>query len=154
MSKTEDLIYAESDGGCAHCGIRDSRVLTVHHLTQAAPKIEDYDNKIVLCHNCHQAHHAGKGPTESQLRVIKRRLIAKTLTVTGLNAMKLAYRKGEVVAIPFLLLHLVELRLLEQTQVFSSWDGIGDQNSHSLDAEVGYRLTDRGRVLLERWKLK
>ena len=106
MPTTDDLLYAETDGGCAYCGMRDQRVLTIHHLIQETPKNEDYDNKLLLCHNCHHAHHAAKGATVEELKTIKRRLIIKTLTVLGHNALKLAHRHGEVVALPFLVTHL------------------------------------------------
>src|SRR4051812_48976836 len=98
MPAVDDLLFAEVDNSCAGCGHRDSRALTVHHIDEAKPKNENYDNKIVLCHNCHQCHHEEKGLTHEQVRTIKRRLIIKTLTRQGLNAMKQAHRKGVVIA--------------------------------------------------------
>ncbi len=68
MRRADELLYIETDGGCASCGLRDSRALTIHHLVQTKPKNENYDNKIILCHNCHQCHHQGKGPTLKELR--------------------------------------------------------------------------------------
>ena len=154
MSSTEDLLFAETDAACAHCGLRDIRVLTVHHIEQSKPKNEDYDNKIVLCHNCHHAHHAGKGPSAEQVQEIKRRLIVKTLTVPGLNALKQAHRRGHVVAMPFLVNHLVEQRYLEYKETVSNWVR-GDQNpEHVVDMTVVYTITERGRHLLEKWALK
>ena len=112
MSATDDLLFAETEGGCANCGLKDSRALTIHHIEQSKPKIEDYDNKIVLCHNCHQCHHEGHEPTAEALKDIKRRLIIKTLTRPGLNALKQAYSRTYVVAMPFLVNHLVEQQYL------------------------------------------
>jgi len=154
MSSTDDLLFAETDGGCAYCGMRDSRVLTSHHLVQASPKNEDYDNKIVLCHNCHHAHHAGKGATADELQMIKRRLIIKTLTTPGHNALKLGTRQGQLLAAPFLVLHLVELQLIEKLRVSEQW--IEDESSpeRATDIENVYRLTERGRAFVEKWKLK
>lgn len=154
MSSTDDLLNFEADGGCAHCGLRDVRALTIHHLDQSKPKNEGYDNKLYLCHNCHHCHHAGKGPTSEQLREIKRRLIVKTLTIPGLNAMKQAYRRGHVVAMPFLVNHLIEQRYLEYKEVVSNWVR-SDQGPDALvDMTVVYTITERGQQLLEKWALK
>jgi hypothetical protein len=153
MATTDYLLYAETDGSCAHCGLRDSRMLTIHHLVQTKPKNEDYDNKMVLCHNCHHAHHAGKGASAEELREIKRRLIIKTLTVPGHNALKLAHRQGEVVALPFLVLHLVELQLLEKTQTISQWSSDEDPTTEAPDIDAGYKLTKRGNKCVEKWEL-
>lgn len=109
MATVEDLLQHETDGSCANCGFRDSRALTIHHLEQGDVKSEDYDNKLLLCHNCHQCHHQNKGPSKEELLSIKRRLIIKTLTRPGLNALKEAYRRSLVVAMPFLVNHLVEM---------------------------------------------
>lgn len=153
MSATNDLLYFESDGGCANCGLRDARALTVHHIEQTTPKNEAYDNKLVLCHNCHQCHHDGKGPSHKDLKEIKRRLIMKTLTIPGLNAMKQAYRKGHVVAMPFLVNHLIEQRLLKHKETVSNWIR-GDQDPETVvDMTVVYTITDRGKELLKKWNL-
>lgn len=154
MTTTEDLLYAEVDGGCAHCGLRDARALTIHHLEQSRPKNEDYDNKIVLCHNCHHCHHAGKGPNDEQLRAIKRRLIVKTLTVPGLNALKQAYRRGHVVAMPFLVSHLIEQQYIVYSETVSNYAPIGHDSSTLVDMTAIYTITDLGKRLLEKWVLK
>lgn len=123
-------------------------------MEQQKPKNEDYDNKLVLCHNCHHAYHAGKGPSADQLREIKRRLIVKILTVPGLNALKQAYRRGHVVAMPFLVNHLIEQRYLEYKETVSNWMR-GDQDPQSLvDMTVVYTITERGKELLDKWALK
>jgi hypothetical protein len=151
MSDIEELLFLETDGSCASCGLRDRRALTVHHLDQEEPKDEAYDNKVLLCHNCHQCHHQGKGFTVDELRVIKRRLIIKTLTRPGLNALKEAYRRKVVVAMPFLVNHLVEFGYLEYLDCVQSEEtGRGEQ----VVAQAKYTISSRGRTLLERWGLK
>jgi hypothetical protein len=153
MPQTAELLFLETDGGCANCGLRDARALTIHHLEQTTPKNENYDNKLVLCHNCHQCHHQGKGPSEDDLQDIKRRLIIKTLTRPGLNALKQARRKGSVVAMPFLVNHLVEFGYLEHKQDVSSWsdDDVGPNDNV---VEALYAITSEGQSLLDKWKLK
>ena len=153
MPVTEDLLFSETDGGCANCGLKDSRALTVHHMEQSKPKNEAYDNKIVLCHNCHQCHHRGHEPTADALKDIKRRLIIKTLTRPGLNALKQAYRRTYVVAMPFLVSHLVEQRYLEEKEVMSS---MGDEDDPSVEVaiSIAYIITPEGRQFLEKWDLK
>jgi len=153
MARTDELLLIETDGGCAYCGHKDSRALTIHHLTQSSPKNEDYDNKLILCHNCHHQYHAGKGATADELNNIKRRLIAKTLTRPGLNAMKQAYRKGAVVAMPFLVNHLVEFGYLAQGEVVSQWS---DDNTQGevITIDATYSITVDGKALLEKWGLK
>lgn len=152
MPVTEDLLFAETDGGCANCGLRDSRALTIHHLEQSKPKNENYDNKLVLCHNCHQCHHRGHEPTAEALKDIKRRLIIKTLTRPGLNALKQAYRQTYVVAIPFLVTHLLEQRYLKEEEVVSSVSS--DEGTVTVADSVAYTITPEGRQLLEKWNLK
>ena len=127
--------------------------MTIHHIDQSTPKNEDYDNKLVLCHNCHQCHHEGKGATVEELKTIKRRLIIKTLTRPGVNALKYAYRKGAVCASPFLVNHLVEFSYLVQGQTISSWstDSAPDEEIIT-DAE--FMITPDGKKLLEKWGLK
>jgi hypothetical protein len=121
MACISELLLVETDGSCANCGLKSDRFLTEHHIEQSNPKNEDYDNRIVLCHNCHQCHHQAKGPSTDQLREIKKRLIVKTLTRSGLNALKEANRKGLVMAMPFLVNHLVEhgYLCLEENEVWS-----------------------------------
>ena len=154
MASTEDRLKFESDGGCSHCGLRDARSLTVHHLDQTEPKNEDYDNKLILCRNCHNGHHAGKGPTAAELKDIKRRLMIKALTIPGLNALKLAYRRGLVVAMPFLVNHLVEHQYLEYKETVSNWLRNEQDPETLVDMTVVYTITVRGKQLLEKWALK
>lgn len=152
MPSVEDLLYLETDGGCACCGLRDIRVLTVHHIEEAKPKNENYDNKIVLCHNCHDSHHNSKGLTKEEIQTVKRRLIIKTLTRPGLNAMKQALRKGRVIAAPFLVNHLVEQQFLEYKEVVTNFAPDDSWLEHIEIAAI-YELTEPGRQLMERWSL-
>jgi hypothetical protein len=152
MPRNDELLMLETDGGCAYCGHRDTRALTVHHIAQLVPKNEDYDNKIVLCHNCHQCHHLGKGPSANEINTIKRRLIIKTLTRPGLNALKYSYRRSVVIATPFLVNHLVEYGYLAEKEVVSDWSE--DANAPNIVINAIYVITPEGRVLLEKWDLR
>jgi hypothetical protein len=147
VANTEEMLFSETDSSCAYCGIKDYRVLTIHHIIQQEPKDESYDNEIVLCHNCHHLYHQAKGPTLDDLKIIKKRLILKTLTQQGINALKEAYRKGSVVASPYLINHLIELQFLEFSDFISTYGP--DQ---IIDAE--YRLTEKGKLFTEKWDLK
>ena len=154
MPGNVELLFLETDGACAYCGHKDSRALTMHHIQQSKPKNEDYDNKIVLCHNCHQCHHENKGPTTDELNEIKRRLIIKTLTRTGLNAMKYAYRRSVVVATPFLVNHLIEYRYLTEKEVLSNWIEVDDATEPNIIINATYTITTEGKALLDKWDLK
>ena len=151
MTTVEDLLHLETDRSCANCGFRDSRALTIHHLEQSEPKNQSYDNKLLLCHNCHQCHHQGKGPTDDELFEIKRRLIIKTLTRPGLNALKEAHRRSMVIAMPFLVNHLVEMGVLEYHDWISSETSEGGDEVIS---QAKYTISELGLALLEKWKLK
>lgn len=150
MPTTEDVLFNETEGSCAYCGIKDYRVLTVHHITQQEPKDDSYGNKIILCHNCHHMYHQNKGPSDADLRIIKKRLIYKTLTQQGINALKEAYRKGFVVAYPYLVNHLVELGLLRYIQTITSFS----DGHQSVDISASYELTDEGMQFTEKWQIK
>lgn len=66
--------------------------------------------------------------------------------------MKEAYRRGRVLAMPFLVNHLVELQYLKQDQIQSSWSDDEDGQEGIIDA--WYLLTPGGKQLLEKWNLK
>lgn len=151
MPRNDELLFLETDGACAYCGHKDSRALTIHHMTK--PKSEDYDKKIVLCHNCHQGHHNEKGATKDELIEIKRRLIIKTLTRPGLNAMKYAYRRSVVVAAPFLVNHLIEYGYLAEKEVVSNWIEIDDPAEPDIIMTATYTITKAGKELLDKWNL-
>jgi hypothetical protein len=154
MSTIEERLYLETDSSCAYCGFRDNRALTIHHIEGAEPKDEAYDNKILLCHNCHQCHHHGKGPTKDQLETVKRRLIIKSLTQLGLNAMKEANRRGQVSAFPFLVNHLIEFGYLKFKEPI--WTSVEEDEGGTTEQVMQgwYTITDDGRRLLEKWRLQ
>lgn len=100
---------------------------------------------IVLCHNCHHRHHQGKGLTKTQIIDRKRHLMLKTITQYGLNAMKIAERNGfGIVAMPFLLYHVVDLGYLSKEE---SQMGYGDQE----DATARFAITTKGREILSKF---
>ncbi len=150
MPSTKELIYSETDGSCAYCGIKDYRVLTIHHIIQQEPKDESYDNKILLCNNCHILHHDEKGPSKEDLITIKKRLIMKTLTQQGINALKEAYRKEQFGAAPYMVNHLVELQLIELVEVMSSIHISSDKESI---LEALFKITDEGKHFVAKWEL-
>ncbi len=151
MANVGEMLIAETDGSCAYCGIKDYRILTIHHIIQQEPKDESYDNKIILCHNCHHLYHEKKGPSLQELTDIKKRLIYKTLTQQGVNALKESYRKGMVVGSPYLLGHLVELQLLKFLKKVSSYSM--DSNKNTIMNAV-YEITSKGRGFAEKWSIK
>ncbi len=153
MARTDDLLYLETEDACANCGLRDVRALTIHHIEQSTPKNESYDNKIILCHNCHQCHHSGKGPSDAEIRDIKRRLIVKTLTRLGLNALKRANRRSVVIAMPFTVDHLVEWGYLKHVEDHSTTSD-EENEVEEIAIESVYAITETGRLLLTKWDLK
>ena len=151
MADVHEMLIAETDGACSYCGIKDYRVLTTHHIIQQEPKDDSYDNKILLCHNCHHLYHNNKGPSQKDLLDIKKRLIFKMLTQQGANAMKESYRKGMVAGSPYLINHLVELQLLEFVEVISTID---THSNEEAIVDAIYQLTSKGRQFAEKWDLK
>lgn len=66
--------------------------------------------------------------------------------------MKQAYRKPYVVAMPFLVVHLVERRFLKYEEMLSGTRE--DESSEDwLIETASYTLTESGRSLLEKWNL-
>jgi hypothetical protein len=144
-NKVKETLYFETDGGCAICGIRDQRVLTVHHIDhETKKKNNSYDNLIVVCHNCHTSYHQNKGLNKTEIKTIKKRLIKKTLTQFGVNALKEAKRKSNVSGAPFLLNHLVEMSYLKFEEGL-----MGDPDSFDICV---YKITNAGKELLKKWK--
>ena len=142
--KMKDRLLFETDDSCALCGTRGPKRLTLHHI-DGDDSNNAYDNQIVLCHNCHHQYHSEKGVTKDEILDRKRRLIVKTLTPYGLNALKIAKRNDfGVVAMPFLLFHLVDLGYMtqEETQM-----GYGDQK----DATARFDITTEGQALVDQW---
>ncbi len=141
--KLVDRLYGEVDDSCALCGTRDGQALTVHHIDSDRTN-NAYDNQIVLCHNCHTRFHENKGISRSQICDRKRHLITKTLTIYGLNALKLADRNGPgVIAIPFLLYHLVDLGFMTKEETQMTY---GD-----IEATARFAITPNGKALLKKW---
>lgn len=141
--KLDDYIFGETDDSCAICGHRGIEALTVHHIDGDSTN-NIYPNLVVLCHNCHHTHHQNKGLTTEQIENRKRHLIQKTLTQYGLNALKIAERNDfGVIAMPFLLYHLVDLGFMTEEEVQM---GYGDQEN----ATARFAITDAGKALL--WK--
>lgn len=142
--KLSDVLYGETDDACAICGTRGTNVLTEHHIDEDRSN-NRYDNRIVLCHNCHNGYHQNRGVTAAQITDRKRHLIKKTLTTYGLNALKISHRNNfGVLAMPFLLYHLVDMGYMtkEEDQM-----GYGDQD----DATSRFAITEDGRRLLSKW---
>ncbi|GJL60730.1 MAG: hypothetical protein NPIRA03_35870 [Nitrospirales bacterium] len=142
--KLADRLYTETDDTCAFCGLRDTQALTFHHI-DGNPGNDVYENTIVLCHNCHMRYHQTKGITEEDIRSRKRHLMYKTVTTYGVNALKIAARNNfGVIAMPFLLYHLVGLGYMDKME---DQMGYGAQS----DATARFAITDRGRKTLREW---
>jgi len=143
----KDYIFSETDDACALCGQKGFQNLTEHHI-DGNKKNNQYDNLIVLCRNCHCRLNEKKGIDKTQIIATKRRLIIKTLTHFGINALKIAKRNNfGITATPFLLLHLVDLRFLKQKEIISSFqDGTKEVVSEAL-----FEITGKGRKLIEQW---
>lgn len=144
--KLADRLYSETDDSCALCGARGSDNLTIHHID--CDRTNDvYDNMIVLCYNCHTRHHQNRGVSRNQIENRKLHLIARVLTDYGLNAMKIAARNNfGVVAMPFLLYHLVDLGYMSKQENQMGYGALAD-------ATARFSITDTGRKLLHRWDL-
>jgi predicted restriction endonuclease len=140
--KRSDLLHVETDDACAMCGIRGNKILTEHHI-DGNHSHNEYDNLILLCYNCHQGFHERGEPSEQQVKDRKRNLIFKILTQYGLNAMKIADRQGGVIALPFLLYHLVQLGYMEQQETQMTYGG--------QIATANFSITREGRELLKKW---
>jgi hypothetical protein len=142
--KASDLIYFETDDSCGICGARGFDNLSEHHIDSDRSNNE-YDNLIVLCHNCHHKHHNDKGLSRDKIEYRKRHLIQKTITTYGLNAMKIAKRNNfGVIAMPFLLYHLVDLGYMIKEEEQMSY---GDQD----DATARFAITKKGKDILTKW---
>ena len=96
-------------------------------------------------------YHQNKGPSENEIQNIKKRLICKTLTQQGINALKEAYRKGFVVATPYLVNHLIEMGYLKYSITISSFSD--ESGGGTVDIEAIYELTDDGKNLVGKWNL-
>jgi len=144
MNKKDRSHYIETDDSCAICGSRGLNILSEHHIDSNKSNT-NYDNCIVLCHNCHHAYHNHKGLSLAEIKRRKKHLIQKTITTYGLNAMRIAERNNGVVALPFLLHHLISMGYMTQEE------GIMDYGSEIMDATARFAITDSGRALLKKW---
>ena len=140
-----NLVRLESDDTCAICGERNSEHLTEHHIEG---KSNSYDNRILLCYNCHRGHNDKGTPSTCQIKNRKRHLIEKTITTYGLSAMKIAGRRdGDgVPAIPFMLYHLVDMGLMRKEQCLMK-AGPGDR----IETLALFKITPEGKALLKKW---
>jgi hypothetical protein len=144
VMKIRDRLFLETDDSCALCGERTSQALETHHI-DGNRENNEYDNQIVLCHNCHKRFHDQKGISREDIVSRKRHLIARTITQYGVNALKIAARNDfGVVAMPFLLYHLVDLGLMRKAE---DQMGYGSQE----DATALFSITEDGRRVLEQW---
>jgi len=141
MNKKDRAHYVETDDSCAICGIRGLNILSEHHIDSDRTNNE-YDNLIVLCHNCHHAYTNGKGLSREDIERRKRNLIKKTITTYGLNTLRIANRQERgTLSLPSLVYHLIEFGYLEDDphpcQMF------GDLKP--------YIITEKGKKLLKKW---
>jgi hypothetical protein len=142
--KTSDLIYIETDDSCAICGAKGTGILSEHHIDNNRLNNE-YDNLIVLCHNCHHKITNKKNLSEEEISHRKRNLICKTITTYGLNAMKIAKRNNfGLIAMPFLLYHLVDLGYMSKEEDHMCY---GEQT----DATARFAITDKGKTIFDKW---
>lgn len=142
--KQNDLLNLETDDSCAICGNRGMQILTKHHIDGNWSN-NTYENLIVLCHNCHHKIINKKGLRKSQIIDRKRNLIHRIITTYGLNALKIAKRnKSGVIAMPFLLYHLVDLVYMTQQEAQM---GYGKQ----ADATALFAITKKGKNLVGKW---
>ena len=94
-------------------------------------------------------YHQNKGPSIDELRDIKKRLIYKTLTQYGVNALKEACRKGFVVASPYLVNHLIEMGYLKYS--YTTMTESDEIEGKTVDVIVRYKLTNDGNNLVQKW---
>jgi len=144
----KEYLRLETDNACAICGCRETRALTIHHI-DGNKKNNAYDNRIILCYNCHQRHNNTKSDiTDKQIKDRKRRLITKTLSQWGMNALKLAQRRGHVVGAPFLLSHVVDLGFLKLDHEMEVYSAEGEKD---VEVTCQYSITEKGKALLDHW---
>jgi phage terminase large subunit GpA-like protein len=142
--KLDDLLYLETDDSCAICGNRGIQILTKHHIDSNRSN-NTYENLIILCHNCHHKITNKKGLTKKQIIKRKQHLIHKTITTYGLNALKIANRNDSgVIAMPFLLYHLVDLGYMTKKE---EQMGYGKQE----DVTARFVITKKGKDLVKKW---
>lgn len=144
--------YLETNYSCANCGSRGNETLTIDHIEgRKIAHANEYDNLIVLCHNCHHQKTSQKGITLKDIKALKRTLAQNYLATYGVNVLKLCMRnKNGVVAMPFLVLHLIEMGLLKKQEMQMGYDVTGDafeqKNVYSgIIVTARYIITDKGK---------
>ena len=86
-----------------------------------------------------------KAYLKKKLKNRKRHLINKTITTYGLNAMKIAKRNNfGVIALPFLLYHLVDLGYMSKEQDQMGYGEIDYATSRPA-------ITGKGKSILDKW---
>lgn len=143
------FLYLETDDTCAICGIRGVGMLTIHHIDDNHDN-NAYYNTIILCYNCHRMYNDERGLTREQIEIRKGHLIEKTLTQYGINALKIAARNDfGVIAMPFLLYHLVELGFMRQEEIQATY-GENKKSGREIVATRRFAITNEGRALLKK----
>ncbi len=143
-----DRAFIEVGYKRARCGNHEEGALSIDHIDSDHHNSQ-YANLIILCHSCHHMKTSGKSVTLNDIEKLKAGLIRKTLTEHGANAIKLCYRNSfGIIAMPFLVNHLVDLGYLNECEVQMGYGG-GDDH---IDATVRYEITEKGKKFHERWK--
>jgi len=142
----DEILHIETDDSCAICGLKGSNILTIHHIDHNRGN-NAYDNKIILCHNCHQKHNINEEfLSNDEIQNRKRHLIVKTLTTHGLNILKKAYRSQfSVLALKAQVFHLIELGYLKESELPLHKIGDGSGSLSEFD------ITEDGKLLIEKW---
>lgn len=148
----EEILYLETNYSCAWCGNCLKGNLTIHHI-DGDRENNKYDNKIVMCHNCHTGFHTKKGIPLEDIKGKKKILIMKTLTQYGVNALKESYRNEfGVCAIPFLLYHLVDMGYMKKEEETQRYGGVGKGEPY-IEELARFVITGEGKKLCEKWQL-
>jgi hypothetical protein len=146
-----ELVLTEAGHQCAYCGHRDGLNLTMHHIERerdGGPT--DFNNLIALCFNCHNRVDETETIPDKDIRRLKRHLVRSRLTQPGVNALKLAYEnRGGVVALPFLVQHLLDDGLLEYVE----YQMTVPTDTGETEVTALYKITGPGEELLEKWVL-
>jgi len=144
---TDDVLYQEVENACAYCGQRGKENLSKHHIDHDRSN-NNYDNQIILCHNCHHRHTKGKGIPDEDIIELKRRLIKKTLTQPGVNALKMSHRnKAGIMAMPYEVYHLVDLGYMLQKETQMEYE----VEEGTIEVTARFTITDTGKRLYEKW---
>ena len=146
-----DLVLQEAGYQCAYCGHRDGLNLSMHHIERERDGgSTDFYNLIALCFNCHNRVDETNSITDKEIRRLKRHLVHRRLTQPGVNALKLAHEnRGGVIALPFLVQHLLDEDLLN----YVDYQMATDTATGEIEITALYTITDKGIDLLEKWIL-